>query len=142
MSRSVNALLSHANPEIARNLEHDGARDPGQHRVVERVRANLAVEHAEHVGVRPFSDDAVANHERFHRAALGRGLFGEHVRQELDGLDVAAQPTDVGRRDRGGAARADIFGGMNRFAMAKTVGVVPAGGNWCVRGATPRVTSR
>ena len=82
---------------------------PGEDEVVRRVRPQLAVEHADDVRVRSFRHDAVAHHDRFDRAALGRGLLRQHVRQQLDRLDVAAQPANVGHGDALGATLAGVF---------------------------------
>ena len=134
-------LFTDGEAERSRQIEDNGSRDAGENQMIRRMRPNHAIEDADDVRVRSFSDDAVADHDRLDRAALGGRLPGHHVRQELDRLDVAPQPADVRNGDAEAPRALISSAGENRFTVAYTVGATEDGGNWCVRGATPRVIS-
>src|SRR4051794_4713292 len=78
--------------------------DPGKDELVLRRRLDHPAADDEHVGGRRLSQLAVAQKEGLDRIGLGRKLAQQHVADERDRLDVAAQPAVVARGDRAGAA--------------------------------------
>ena len=78
---------------------------PRQNVAAERMRDQLAVA-ADDPGIRrgTFGDAALRiDQPGFARAAVARGLLGQHIRQQRDRFDVDALPADIGHGDDGDA---------------------------------------
>ena len=91
-------------------LDDDLPRDPGQDVLGQRMRAQHAVDHGEHVGRGALGHQAVAMEDRLVGAGLGRDLPREDVAEQVDRLQVAALPAEIGIRHR----RRALFAQMTR----------------------------
>src|SRR3954471_3187539 len=88
----------------AGELHHHVVRDAGKDELILRRRLDHLAAHDEHVGRGRLGQLAVAQKERLDCIGLGRKLAQQHVTDERDRLDVAAQPAIVARSDHARAA--------------------------------------
>ena len=93
----MNVALLEGEAGFGEEGEHGLAGDAGQDLVRERPRdQRLALDDPGGRGG-AFGDDAILHQPGFLRAALGGELLGEHRRQQVDALDVAARPAQIGQ---------------------------------------------
>src|SRR5438445_2787102 len=92
-------LLHDAEPPLRRQLQHDLARDAGEDALRGGMRVDRAVDHDEHVGARPCRHDPGAHEDSLEGAGNNGLLLRQHVGEQLHGLQVAALPPQVRRRD-------------------------------------------
>ena len=73
--------------------------DPRQDVVRERIRPQHPLHHEERIRRRALGEHPVTVHQRLVGACFLRRLPRQHRPEEVDGLQVATRPTDVGERD-------------------------------------------
>src|SRR5207237_646330 len=100
---AAEGLLANGHALLARDLEHQLARDAGQDEWRKWMRTQLTILDAQNTRVRALGDDAVPDEDRLERAGDLGLLLRHDVREQLDGLYVAVQPARVRLRDRFGA---------------------------------------
>src|SRR5690606_33039041 len=84
--------LAHGNAEVSRHAEDQPACNAGQDVVRAWIGAQLTIDHAEHVRRAPLRYGAIPDQQRLPSASLDRPLLRDHVREQVDRLDVAPCP--------------------------------------------------
>src|SRR2546422_636810 len=108
--RDRDGLLDDGEPLLVGQLQDDLARDAWEDALRGGMGVERATDHREQVGARPLREDRVPDEDGLEGAGRDRLLLRQHVGEQLHGLQVAALPPQVRRRDRRSAACAHVVG--------------------------------
>src|SRR5690606_33502958 len=98
-----NAARLEGNAGLGRQLFQEPIAYAFKNEIVQRRRQQHAVAHDPDVAGSAFGQEAIAKLQNFVDAGFDGLLLGQHIAQQRNRLDLAAQPADVGRRYGGQA---------------------------------------